>query len=164
MAETLGSLVDKLTIKCLREYHINEMKADKKAKFSKKALDEKLKILRKQKKENQDEIDRYVVHAITFGISLKDEKLKLYNNPNIIGKIGEINGISDAIERLGQKNIQLWHLEDEARREDVSLSYIGKIKRKIDVTNQHRNDCIDCIDELFAKYITANKKTKRRSV
>ena len=157
MAETLGSLVDKLTIKALREFHINEMKQNENTKFSKSELDEKLEVLARQKEDLKIEIDGYLAAAFAGDIILKEEKLKLYNNPDIIGKIGEIKGVSGAIEKLSQKNIELWHLEDEARREDVPLEYIGEIKRKIDVTNQHRNDSIDTIDEMLEKFIRSNK-------
>ena len=160
MAETLGSLVDKLTIKTLREYHIKEMKG-KKSKFTKAELDEKLLVLKRQKKELTIEIDKFVDSAINGNLPMRDEKLKIYNRPDIIGKIGKIKGISGAINKLSQKNIELWHLEDEARLEDVPLSYIGKIKRKIDVTNQHRNDCIDLIDELFEKSLKKIKNKKK---
>jgi penicillin-binding protein-related factor A (putative recombinase) len=55
------------------------------------------------------------------------------------------------------KNLELWNLEDEARRKDVKLSYIGEIKRKIDLCNQQRNDYMDKIDELLAKKIMERK-------
>ena len=46
-------------------------------------------------------------------------------------------------------NFKLWHLEDFARRTDVSDSDIADVKRKIDRWNQQRNDYIEKIDEAF---------------
>ena len=151
MAETLGGLIDKLTIKSIRESHIEIMLQAKKGKFSKCQLKEKLKTLRKQKGLLLKEIEGFIAEALSGKIMLSDEKLKLYNKPQLIGRIGNINSVSKAIDGLSKKNSELWHLEDEARREDVSLSYIGRIKKKIDAANQQRNDLIDKIDDLFSR-------------
>ena len=43
-------------------------------------------------------------------------------------------------------NFLLWHLEDDARRYDVSAEEIMKTKRAIDKHNQNRNDVIESID------------------
>ena len=97
------------------------------------------------------EINGYVGSALSNpDMILRDEKIKLYNAKDIIGDIGNISGLAEAIDGLATKNLELWHLEDEARRTDVDLAYIGEIKKKIDPTNQRRNDFIDKIDEIFA--------------
>ena len=75
-----------------------------------------------------------------------------------MNKIGKIDFLAQGIEALIKKNFELWQLEDEARREDVSLSYIGKVKKKIDTANQQRNDLMDKIDELLVKKIHAKKR------
>jgi hypothetical protein len=160
MAETLGSLVDKLTIKSIREYYINEMIKEKKPKFPKAKLKEKLKILGKQKKEMMLEVEEFVDLATKGVISLADEKIKLYNRPDQIGRIGKIKTLGKAIEGLSKKNLEIWHLEDQARRTDVPLNYIGQVKRKIDSANQQRNDFIDKIDELLAQDV---KKKRSRA-
>lgn len=43
-------------------------------------------------------------------------------------------------------NFQLWHIEDEARRQDVSDTAIAVCKRRIDAMNQTRNDLIEQFD------------------
>jgi len=149
MAETLGSLVDKLTIKSIREFHLKEILKLKKPKFPKKQVKHKLSMLKKQKVLFFKEIDQFISLASSGKIHLREEKLKLYNRPQDMGKIGKISTIPKAIDALARKNLELWHLEDEARRNDVSLSYIGKIKKKIDLANQQRNDLIDKLDELL---------------
>ena len=68
-----------------------------------------------------------------------------------MGKIPKLNSLGQAVSLLGQKNLELWHLEDEARREDVDYAYVGKIKRKIDKANQQRNDLIDALDEFLER-------------
>ena len=154
MAETLGSLVDKLTIKSLREFYIRKLLGGKKAgMFSRKELKSKLGILQSQKRNLNKEIEGFMIKAVKNKAIITDEKLKLYNKPELRGKTGQLKDVSLGIDRLAKKNIELWHLEDEARRKDVNNAYVGKIKKKIDKTNQQRNDLIDAIDRLFKKYI-----------
>jgi len=162
MAETLGSLIDKLTIKSIREFYLNKSIKAKKSKFSKKELLLKSKVLKKQKSLLINEIERFISLAISRKIPLRDEKLKLYNRPEDMGKISKNIKISKAIDGLAKKNFELWQLEDEARRTDTSLSYIGKVKRKIDLANQQRNDFIDKIDELFERMINESKKRNKK--
>jgi hypothetical protein len=153
MAETLGSLVDKLTIKDIRGFHIERMMSSSSGKFSKRELMTKLAVLKKQKACLVDEIDAFVAAACISKTVLKDDKLKLYNAREEMGRIPKIDNLGKAISGLACKNLELWNLEDEARRTDVDLGYIGGVKRKIDLANQQRNDFIDKIDELFAKVI-----------
>jgi hypothetical protein len=153
MAETLGSLVDKLTIKDIREFHLRQMLENRDRKFSSVELEMKLSILNRQKKDLKREIDEFIASAKRKKTTLKDEKLKIYNAVKDIGRIPQTNSLGEAISGLARKNLELWHLEDEARRTDVRLDHIGRVKRMIDLTNQQRNDFIDKIDELFAKKI-----------
>ena len=156
MAETLGSLVDKLTIKNIREFYLRRMLFDKKRKFSQKEMKDKLAILSAQKKCLKDEINSFMVTAYVSKSVLKEEKLKLYNAREDMGRIPKTKRIGEAISLLAQKNLELWNLEDEARRRDVDLSHVGSTKRKIDLANQQRNDLIDKIDELFGRVIKGN--------
>lgn len=144
MAETLGSLVDKLTIKNIR---LNNLRK----KGSKKKID----IVQSQRRELIGEMNQFLARALKGKVKLKDEKVKLYKQPKAEEKISGTLGV--LVERLCQKNIQLWHLEDEARRSDVSDAYIGRIKRKIDIANQSRNDLIDRIDELLERKVKKSK-------
>ncbi len=160
MAETLGSLVDKLTIKSIREFHLNKSIKEKDPKFSIKQLKDKLALLKKQKLIQFQEIDDFIKLALKNKVILREEKIKLYNAVTDMNKIGSNAKLSQAIEGLSMKNIELWHLEDEARRTDVTMAFIGKIKKKIDPTNQQRNDFIDKIDELFELEIKKITKTK----
>jgi hypothetical protein len=158
MAETLGSLIDKLSIKSIREFYLEKML------FSKKTAKEakpKLKLLKKQKLLLLKEVESFINQAIKGNVRLKDEKLKLYNKPRLRGKIGKVSKLSQAIDTLTKKNMQLWGLEDEARRQDVPLSQIGRTKRKIDFVNQQRNDLIDKIDDILERRVAKRKKRRR---
>lgn len=151
MAETLGSLIDKLTIKDLREHYLKEMLKSKKKNLNTAELRKKLKLVRLQKKDLMTEINNFLAAAVKGKVKIREEKLKLYTAPENIRRIPKLNTLGEAISHLAQKNLELWRLEDKARRKDVDDSYIGKVKRKIDLANQQRNDLIDALDELLEK-------------
>ncbi len=157
MAETLGSLIDKLSIKSIREFYLGRMLRSKKG-ASRQHLQDKRVILKRQKKALLAEIEQFIQTAHQTGTVLKDEKLKLYNKPEQMNRIGKISSLSRGIDALTKKNFELWQLEDEARKEDVSLASIGRVKRKIDAVNQQRNDLMDRIDQL----LEAELKKKKR--
>ncbi len=144
LAETLGSLVDKLTIKNIR---LNNLR--------KKGSEKKINIVQSQRKELIEEMNQFLARALKRKVKLKDEKVKLYKQPKVEEKI--LATLGALVDRLCQKNMQLWHLEDEARRSDVNDAYIGRIKRKIDIANLSRNDLIDRIDELLEKKVKKSK-------
>lgn len=146
MAETLGSLVDKLTIKNIR---LNNLR--KKGKKNKRKID----LVQSQRRDLIDEMNQFLAQALKRKVRLRDEKLKLYKQPKREEKVFKTLGA--LVDRLCQRNMQLWHLEDEARRSDVSDAYIGKIKRKIDIANLNRNDLIDRIDQLLERKIKKSK-------
>ena len=144
MAETLGSLVDKLTIKNIRLHNLRKQgKKDKK----------KIDTVQSQRTDLIQEMNQFLARALKGKVNLRDEKVKLYTQPRVEEKVSRTLGA--LVARLCDRNIELWHLEDEARRSDVSDAYIGRIKRKIDIANQSRNDLIDRIDELL------ERKTKK---
>jgi transcription initiation factor TFIIIB Brf1 subunit/transcription initiation factor TFIIB len=146
LSETLGSLVDKLAIKNIRLYNLR-----KERRKSKKKID----IVESQRNDLIDEINQFLAQALTGKVKLRDEKVKLYRQPKVEEKISETLGA--LVDRLCERNSELWHLEDEARRSNVDDTYIGRIKRKVDVANQSRNDLIDQIDELLEKKIKESK-------
>jgi len=101
MAETLGSLCDKLTIVKLKQYHSNDP--------------EQLESLSGQEKQLQDEINEYIQAALSGQIAI--EKLtfapnKVYkkegnNVPEVKGNIGEV------FARLAEVNCLLWHEQEK---------------------------------------------------
>ncbi len=149
MAETLGSLIDKLSIKCIREHFLREMKAAGSSKFTPEEIESRINLLVKQKEQLHGEIESFVAAAQQGLVPLRDEKIKLYNPLHQVGRIEDATSISRAIDGLIRKNFELWNLEDQARRTDVDLEQIGKVKKAIDPVNQQRNDYMDKIDALL---------------
>ena len=145
MAETLGSLVDKLSIKNLRIWHLEEV-------LEQDSDSEELKAKRdladKQRQNLVQEINGFLVAALQGEVCIRDEKIKMYTNTNVSSS-DSIKKLGEAVSELAFRNIKLWHCEDEVRRTDLTDSEIVKIKRRIDTTNQERNDLMDKVDEIL---------------
>ena len=145
MAETLGSLVDKLSIKNLRIWHLEEA-------LEKDSGSEELKAKRdladKQRQNLVEEINCFLVAALQGEVCIRDEKIKMYTNTNVSSS-DSVKKLGEAVSELAFRNIKLWHCEDEVRRTDLEDSEIVKIKRRIDTTNQERNDLMDKVDQIL---------------
>ena len=157
MAETLGSLIDKLSIKNLRYWHLDEAYQAKEASDSQKQeLMAKMELVDRQRKELLEEIDVFLTSALAGEVRIRDEKVKLYKNRNVTSAEG-VNNLGEAVSKLAMSNIKLWHLEDEVRREDLPDIEVVKTKRKIDTNNQERNNFMDKVDEILENFV---KKAK----
>ena len=157
MAETLGSLIDKLSIKSLRYWHLDEsiQKEDSSGPKTKE-LKAKLDLVDSQRKDLRNEIDAFLAAALAGDVKICDEKVKLYYNTNV-SSFGNVNKLGEAVSELAVRNNRMWHLEDEVRREDLPDSEIVKLKRRIDQTNQERCDLVDKVDEILKKATNQNK-------
>jgi len=157
MAETLGSLIDKLSIKNLRYWHLDE---DSQARDSsdpqKQELMDKMELVDRQRKELLEEIDVFLSSALAGEVRIRDEKVKLYKNLNVTSA-DDVNHLGEAVSKLAMSNIKLWHLEDEVRREDLPDTDIVKTKRKIDTNNQERNNFMDKVDEILENFVKQAK-------
>ena len=157
MAETLGSLIDKLAIKNLRYWHLEE---DSQARDSsdpqKQEIMDKMELVDRQRKELLEEIDVFLSSALAGEVRIRDEKVKLYKNLNVTSA-EDVNHLGEAVSKLAMSNIKLWHLEDEVRRENLPDTDIVKTKRKIDTNNQERNNFMDKVDEILENFVKQAK-------
>ncbi len=157
MAETLGSLIDKLSIKNLRYWHIDEVIQAKDASDPQmEELKTKRDLVDSQRKDLLGEIDAFLEAALAGEVKIRDEKVKLYKNLNVASSDG-LNNLGKAVSGIAMSNIKLWHLEDEVRREDLPDSEIVKTKRTIDTTNQERNNFMDKVDEILESTVKRPK-------
>jgi len=157
MAETLGSLIDKLSIKNLRYWHLDEVIQGKDASDSQtEELQAKMDLVDRQRKELLEEIDAFLDAALTGKVRIRDEKVKLYKNLNVTSTEG-INQLGEVVSELAMSNIKLWHLEDRVRQDDLPDAEIVKTKRIIDTTNQERNNFMDKVDEILEKAANRSK-------
>ena len=102
----------------------------------------------KQRQTLVNEINDFLVSAFKGEVCIRDEKIKLYANTNVSSS-DSIKKLGEAVSELAFRNIKLWHCEDEVRRTDLADVEIVKIKRRIDTTNQERNDLMDKVDEIL---------------
>ena len=157
MAETLGSLVDKLSIKNLRIWHLDEALEQKNASdYSE--LKARRDLADKQRQNLVNEINDFLVSALKGEVCIRDEKIKLYANTNVSSS-DSIKKLGEAVSELAIRNIKLWHCEDEVRRTDLADVEIVKIKRRIDTTNQERNDLMDKVDEILQSQSEKKKES-----
>lgn len=142
MAETLGTLSDKLTIVKLKQFHTDD--------------EERLKSLAKQENQLQNEIDDLVKNAINGKIP--PEKLtfsanKVYKKEgnetqDLTGSIGQVLGF------LADTNCKLWHVQERVYEfETVPVTEKDSVIKELAVLNLERNNYIDEIDKLFVSLI-----------
>jgi len=157
MAETLGSLIDKLSIKNLRYWHLDEDSQARDASDpQEQELIDKMDLVDRQRKELLEEIGVFLNSALAGEVRIRDEKVKLYKNLNVTSA-DDVNHLGEAVSKLAMSNIKLWHLEDEVRREDLPDADIVKTKRKIDTNNQERNNFMDKVDEILENFVKQAK-------
>ena len=157
MAETLGSLIDKLSIKNLRYWHLDEVIQAKNTSDSQfEELKAKMDLVDCQRKELLEEIDAFLGAALAGEVRIRDEKVKLYKNLNVVPS-DSLSQLGEAVSKLSMSNIKIWHLEDEVRRDDLPDSKIVRTKRSIDTTNQERNNLMDKVDEILENAVKQAK-------
>ncbi len=59
------------------------------------------------------------------------------------------------VARQHRANFDLWHIEDEARTPGASDAEIADVKRRIDRTNQLRNDLVEELDRAMLDWMKA---------
>lgn len=147
MAETLGSLCDKLTIVKLKQWHSSDPKARE--------------TLALQEHQLQAEIGEFVDAALAGAIPM--ERLtfaanKVYKKEG--HEIGEITGtMGEVISRLADANCRLWHCQERVYDfERVPPQEKDGVVKQLAVLNLERVKCVDQIDLLLAKHLTAARE------
>ena len=70
--------------------------------------------------------------------------------------VREENEWLDAVERQHRANFELWHIEDEARTPGATDTEVARVKRRVDDTNQRRNDLTEDLDQKLMAWLEAN--------
>jgi hypothetical protein len=63
-------------------------------------------------------------------------------------------GWLDLVARQHRANFDLWHIEDQAREPGASDAELASVKRRIDRTNQRRNDLAEELDRALLAWLT----------
>lgn len=144
MAETLGSLCDKLTIVKLKQWHSEDPG--------------RLENLQRQEHQLQTEISEYLgaafagqipVERMTFAAN-KVYKKEGNDVPDVTGTMGEM------FSRLADVNCRLWHTQERVYEfEKVPVPEKDGIIKQLAILNLERTRCIDEIDRSFTRGIEA---------
>jgi hypothetical protein len=142
MAETLGSLCDKLTVLKLKQWHSRDS--------------EQLKNITLQEKLLQDEINEYINLAIAGLIPPKCIALpanKVYQRKS--NQINEFHGsFGEVFSQLAGVNCRLWHQQEKIYEfEKVPPDEKDEVIKQLAVLNLERNQCIDEINANFQSLI-----------
>jgi len=146
MAETLGSLYDKLTIVKLKEFHTQDEK--------------RMQSLFAQEQQLIVEIDGYVNDALSGLIA--PEKLVFEANKVFKEKGNEIRdiqgGFGETFAELADINCELWHQQEKVYEfEIVPPEEKNHVVKSLAILNLERNKCIDNINNIFKMLIENNK-------
>jgi hypothetical protein len=79
MAETLGSLIDKLTVANIRLWHLEDVRRDRSlAERDRLAAADAVSVVNGQRNDLMDEIDEFLYRAAHGQVKLKAPKVKIY--------------------------------------------------------------------------------------
>lgn len=143
MAETLGSLCDKLSIVQLKNYHNEDLIKEKSLKLQ---IDQLIK-----------EIDEYFFKALNREIDFE----KLVFKSNKVHNMGELllnekksSSLGKLISNLSNTNCLLWHEQEKIYEfENVPNDKKNDVIKKVAILNLERTKYIDLIDENLQKSI-----------
>jgi hypothetical protein len=147
MAETLGSLCDKLTIVKLKQYHTRDV--------------QRLESLDHQEKQLCEEIDTFIQDSAKGMIpqerlvfsSNKIYKKKGNEIAEIIGTIGTI------FSELAKVNCDLWHKQEKIYEfEKVAVDEKDDVIKQLALLNLQRTQCIDEIDKCLRQMIIGKQQ------
>lgn len=146
MAETLGTLCDKLTIVKLKQYHSDDVG--------------RLSSLGIQEKQLQQEIDEFVCAALIGAIP--PERLTFAANKvfkqegNVVADV--VGSIGAVFAQLADVNCRLWHEQEKVYAfELVPAEEKNVVVKNLALLNLERNKCIDRIDRQLSDAIQSRQ-------
>ena len=144
MAETLGTLSDKLTIVKLKQFHTED--------------GERMASLARQETQLQTEIDEFIraaaageipIERLTFAAN-KVYKKEGNEIQKITGSLGEIFSL------LAEINCKLWHVQEKVYEfEAIPMAEKDNVVKDLAIVNLERNNCIDEMDKKFQSIIAS---------
>lgn len=143
MAETLGSLCDKLTIVKLKQWHSEDP--------------DRLKSLAVQQANLTAEIDEFLGAAV--GGAIPVERLSFSSNKVFKASGNEfkafVGTIGQTVSELARVNCELWHEQEKVYEfEKVDAAQKDHVVKRLAILNLERNKCIDQIDQELKSRVT----------
>jgi hypothetical protein len=146
MAETLGSLCDKLTVVKLKQWHTTD--------------EPRLTSLGQQARQLAGEIDQFLDAALSGGVPR--ERLRFASNKvfHAAGnQVAQADGtVGQVFAALARVNCALWHEQEKVYEfEKVPMAEKDGVVRKLAILNLERNQCIDAIDRCLVDLLESNE-------
>jgi hypothetical protein len=88
-------------------------------------------------------------------VELQDQRTRDWHRPEAAQSVDKEN-LNDWLMRVAKQhraNFDLWHIEDEARALGASDAKLADVKRRIDATNQRRNDLAEQLDRFLLSWL-----------
>jgi hypothetical protein len=153
MAETLGSLCDKLTIVKLKQWHSTD-KA-------------RLKSLAGQEQALVEEIDEFIADALAGRI--RDDRLTFLANKVFNKSQADVAAVTGAlgkvVAQLADVNCRLWHEQEKVYDfEHVPDAQKGALMKALATLNLERNRCMEAIDRNLAQEVARRKVAAKKPV
>lgn len=138
MAETLGTLCDKLVTVKLKQWHSEDP--------------ERLRALAAQEEQLREEVDEFVAAAVSGDIPaarLTFAANKVYKKEG--NEIADIGGsVGQIFAQLAETNCRLWHVQEKVYEfEAIPAEEKDAVIKQLAVLNLERNECIDRLDRQF---------------
>ena len=142
MAETLGTLADKLTTVKLKLMYSEDP--------------ERIRSLQAQERQLQEEMNELIGGAVSGEIPI--ERLtfaanKVYKKEGNV--VPEFHGtLGQMFSQLAEVNCRLWHVQEKVYEfEQIPMNQKDDIIKQLAIVNLERNQCIDKLDQEFRKSV-----------
>jgi hypothetical protein len=150
MAETLGTLADKLTTVKLKLWHTEDA--------------ERIASLELQEKQLESEINEFVGAALAGDIPIQRLTFaanKVYKKEG--NAIADFSGtIGELFSQLAETNCKLWHVQEKVYEfEQIPAAQKDEVIKELAVVNLERNQCIDRLDQEFQRSVSAVQKSDK---
>jgi hypothetical protein len=149
MAETLGSLCDKLTTVKLKRWHTDDP--------------DRLQSLVKQEEQLNEEINEFIGAAISGDIPL--ERLTFASN-KVYKKEGNVvpavrGTLGQTFAQLAETVCKLWHVQEKVYEfEAIPVDQKDGVIKELAIVNLERNQCIDRVDEQFRSLVEKTRENR----
>ena len=142
MAETLGTLSDKLTIVKLKQWHTED--------------GVRLESLTNQEAQLRHEIDEFIKAAVAG--SIPRERLTFAANKVYKKEGNEIRSfdgsLGEIFSALADVNCKLWHVQETVYDfEAIPVEEKDSVVKQLAILNLERNQCIDQMDLTFVSLL-----------
>lgn len=143
--DTIGSLVDKLSILEIRKDHTKDS--------------DSIRVLNESAERLKNEINEIILKILKGEIcdewTIKQPKLKNYAHQD--NNMEKSEGLAKVIQNLIVANIQLWNIEDTRRNKSLADNVRLGAADQVSAWNKKRNDAMDNIDKEIWLLVVAKK-------